>query len=723
MTEAKPGFLAQIKSYPSTFWVANTMEIFERMAWYGFYAVAALYLTGPVETGGLGFSSVERGQILAIVPFFLYIFPVITGALADRYGYKRMFIIAFAGMIVSYYLLGQAKTVPTFLLVFMLVAVAAAIFKPVVVGTVARVTNEGNSSTGFGIFYMMVNIGGFFGPLLAGAVRGLSWSYVFIACSAWAAINLVIVLLFYKDPTTEAGSRGARTFRKVIDDAVEVLGNLRFFIAVFVVLISLMIPGFQFPWFGWPQCWLFIGCWLLANVVWDLMLAKGSGISVSAGGTRRFPLLKRMHCSNWRFALFLLILSGFWTSFHQIFLSLPVYIRDYTDTRRMVDLGRAVFPGIDWLAAIEETQLLGEFDRLARQARALEPMAKEDSAEPPAPRGAEQVAALAGSWGLTDESLARLDELAVRLSAFGAKTPITAGDLMESARVMLQYKVRIQPEELGELLAAVPAAPQEITDEQVAVAVATVSKRLKEKGGGEFAGAERDELEDALRGLMSAGPFPAAAALEEACARLSRAERKILPEDLALGVRDLAYRSVIWARVDAGRQVNAEHIINFDAGAIVLFQVLISFLMARFHRFTTMIIGMLVAALGNVLYAVAGGTMLGPVGGLLWVVIAGILIFGVGGMMASPTSQEYVGRIAPRDKVATYMGYYFVAMALGHLFGGLLSGEMYARFAEKAGRPDLMWLFFGGLMAATAVIFVLYDRFVLPRKSTHEQAG
>jgi dipeptide/tripeptide permease len=115
--------------------------------------------------------------------------------------------------------------------------------------------------------------------------------------------------------------------------------------------------------------------------------------------------------------------------------------------------------------------------------------------------------------------------------------------------------------------------------------------------------------------------------------------------------------------------------------------------------------------------------MLGPLGGLLWVVVVGIVVFAIGEMMASPTSQEYVGRIAPRDKVATYMGYYFVAIALGNLFGGILSGEMYERLAREAQRPDLLWLFFGGLMAATAVVFILYNRFVLPKKAAASLTG
>jgi dipeptide/tripeptide permease len=78
----KPGM-----RFPRTFWVSNTLEIFERMAWYGFYAVSSLYITGPVAEGGLGFSDEDRGIIQAVVTFFLYLFPAVTGALADRFGF------------------------------------------------------------------------------------------------------------------------------------------------------------------------------------------------------------------------------------------------------------------------------------------------------------------------------------------------------------------------------------------------------------------------------------------------------------------------------------------------------------------------------------------------------------------------------------------------------------------------------------------------------------
>ena len=106
-------------------------------------------------------------------------------------------------------------------------------------------------------------------------------------------------------------------------------------------------------------------------------------------------------------------------------------------------------------------------------------------------------------------------------------------------------------------------------------------------------------------------------------------------------------------------------------------------------------------------------------GGSVWLVALALFIFAIGEMMASPTSQEYVGRIAPADKKALYMGYYFVAIALGNLFGGILSGELYGKLARDMQRPDLMWLTFGGLMLLTAVVFMIYNKFALPKDSAH----
>ncbi len=792
MSEApRPGFVAQIKSYPPTFWVSNTMEIFERMSWYGFFAVSSLYITGPVETGALGFTSEQRGQLQAIVPFFLYLLPVVTGALADRYGYKKMFIIAYSVMVISYYMLGQFTAFVTFMFAFMFVALGAALFKPVIVGTIARLTNESNSATAFGIFYMMVNIGGFFGPLITGAVRGDSWENVFLVCSGFSLLNLIIVSIFYREPTSEATSAQRRTLRKVFDDMVEVLGNLRFFITAFTVLIALLLANQGFDWFTWDHCLIFVPCWLAANFLYDIMLPKGSGLPARLGGMVRNPFLKRMHCSNWRFALFLLIMSGFWTSFQQIFITMPEYIRDFVDTKPMVNLGERVFSAfgkphwIDNLASIDEAEVLALFDGMVRRANGAEPMviqektplsanqlmakaakqrasiqrlledvetttaqqeyltsmlASLDEFDVSQPAAAEslldeydrrlgemdreaKIKALAVDPGLTPEDIQEIQALLAQINQPRATQPLEPVDIVDAARTILQYKVRITPVELGRLLAGVSSDIRDRSNEQLDQALKRINDRLRTIRQPAIVGTEAEVLKGELMSRLSTdGPLVPAEAVVELSERFSGDERLVAPEVLARGVRDLAYRPLIWKRVTEGRQVNAEHIINFDAGAIVLFQVLVSFMMARFHRFTTMIVGMIIAAIGISLPALAGGTMIGPVGGLLIVVIIGIVTFAFGEMMASPTSQEYVGRIAPPNKAALYMGYYFVAIALGNLFSGILSGQLYGKLARDMQRPDLMWLAFGGIMFATALVFMLYNWLALPRQAPQTMA-
>ncbi len=156
----------------------------------------------------------------------------------------------------------------------------------------------------------------------------------------------------------------------------------------------------------------------------------------------------------------------------------------------------------------------------------------------------------------------------------------------------------------------------------------------------------------------------------------------------------------------SGYQVNPEWLVNVDAACIVAFQVAISAVFARWKPFTTMIIGTIATSIG---------LALNVYGELGWMVVVALMVFSVGEMMASPKSQEYVARIAPKAKTAMYMGYYFVAMALGFLFSGILSGQLYGHYGRDVRDPETMWLIFGGIGLASAVALMLYDRFVVRR--------
>lgn len=311
------------------------MEIFERMAWYGFFAVSSLYITGSRATGGLGLSDEERGFLQGVVSFFLYLFPVVTGALADRYGFRKTLFVAYFLLAPGYYFLGQFGTFWSFFGAFMFVAVGAAVFKPVIIATVARSTNSKTAPIGFGIFYMMVNVGGFLGPVIAGVVRGWGWNYVFIMSSVWISLNF-IVLLFYKEPPGGDEAEQKKSFGQVMAGMVEVMGNGRFFITVFGTLVLLVLGS---KWVPWLTVLAMTGAWIGLNFVVDLILV----LTKKAGNG---GLLDRMRIGDWRFVLFLVLMSGFYSAFNQLFITLPLYIRDFTDTAPIFGLAVSAIHGI-----------------------------------------------------------------------------------------------------------------------------------------------------------------------------------------------------------------------------------------------------------------------------------------------------------------------------------------------------------------------------------------
>ena len=193
-----------MKSYNGGFWVASIMELFERWAWYGLFAVLALYLTGSTDDGGLGFTHTEKGQIMGIVTAILYLLPLFTGVLADKIGYKLSLIIAYGILISGYYTMGEVHSYTMVFIVFLWVAVGAAMFKPVASAIVTKNTDDSNSTLGFGIFYMMVNVGGFIGPAFSSTLRTqFGWKIIFLQAALVIAINLIILVFFYKEKGRE----------------------------------------------------------------------------------------------------------------------------------------------------------------------------------------------------------------------------------------------------------------------------------------------------------------------------------------------------------------------------------------------------------------------------------------------------------------------------------------------------------------------------------------
>ena len=274
------GTMKSRTSFPPVFWVANTIEVLERFAYYGIYFGFGIYMES------LGYSRGELGIVQSIFLLLSYTIPVISGTMADKYGFKKVLIIAYLAYLPAILLLIFTKSFSGIALTMLTIGLAAGIFKPLISGTVRAVTDRTNKTLGFGIFYAMVNVGGSFGPIVAGKLRAISWDYAFIAAAISIGFMLLITILFYKEPERE---EDGESLGEKMRDIITVLSDKKF--SLFLVLLGL---------FFWLPFWAFFNLCAIyvdANVDTAQLYVSLSGVlgvsfanffsQVDEDGTRR----------------------------------------------------------------------------------------------------------------------------------------------------------------------------------------------------------------------------------------------------------------------------------------------------------------------------------------------------------------------------------------------------------------------------------------------------
>lgn len=225
--------------FSRAFWVANSVELLERLAYYAVFIVITLYLSNV-----WGFSDIEAGIISGIFSATLYFLPTFAGAYADKIGFRSSIILAFALLTVGY---GGLGLLPTMLEsaglvsygmtatftgletsylrwsiapVLLLIVIGGAFIKAVISGTVARETTSENRARGYAIFYMMVNIGAFTGKTVVDPLRrsmgdeGLVYLNFFSA--SMTLLALIAVFFFYKSVKTEGKGKSFAEIGKAL---------------------------------------------------------------------------------------------------------------------------------------------------------------------------------------------------------------------------------------------------------------------------------------------------------------------------------------------------------------------------------------------------------------------------------------------------------------------------------------------------------------------------
>ena len=244
--------------FSKAFWVANTVELFERAAYYGVFIVITLYLSRI-----LGFNDIQAASIAGIFSACLYLLPTFAGALADKIGFRNSMLLAFTLLTCGY--LGLAvyptwlqsaglveySTTTTFtgllesnlqygiIPIMALIVCGGAFIKSVISGTVAKETTPETRAKGFSIFYAMVNIGAFSGKTIVKPLREALGNEGLITLNYFSAsmtfLALLAIWFFYK---SAQHSGEGKTFGQIWNALIKVCSNGR------LITLIIIITGF-----------------------------------------------------------------------------------------------------------------------------------------------------------------------------------------------------------------------------------------------------------------------------------------------------------------------------------------------------------------------------------------------------------------------------------------------------------------------------------------------
>jgi POT family proton-dependent oligopeptide transporter len=238
----KTSFKMQMKSgFQPTFWVANGMELFERLAYYGQATILSVFLRDHLK-----FDELEAGQLSSIFGGLIYFLPIFAGALADKFGFKKAFSFAFFILAIGYFLIGSTGitafagwysdtnlfVILSFILIF--TAIGGAFIKPSVLGTVALTTTSESKSLGYAIYYWLVNMGAALGPLLAYLVRdSIGIEFVYLVSALSCALMFLVTLFFFKEPQAKLDEQ-RDTLLQVFKNLWTVVKNIKFMIFLLI---------------------------------------------------------------------------------------------------------------------------------------------------------------------------------------------------------------------------------------------------------------------------------------------------------------------------------------------------------------------------------------------------------------------------------------------------------------------------------------------------------
>jgi dipeptide/tripeptide permease len=145
---------------------------------------------------------------------------------------------------------------------------------------------------------------------------------------------------------------------------------------------------------------------------------------------------------------------------------------------------------------------------------------------------------------------------------------------------------------------------------------------------------------------------------------------------------------------------------------VIALQMAMSFLTQKIPAFRAITIGTLLSGLAWLILIVHPTVPM---------VILTLFAVSLGEIMQSPRYYEYISRLAPPGQQGTYMGFAFLPIGIGSLIGGWFGGLLIHHFGEVMHRPALIWWTVSGVGVGTAVLLLIYDRYLRTAGVTRTQ--
>ena len=264
----------EIGGHPAGLYVLFGAEMWERFSYYGMRALLVLYLTRHIHL-----DRKDALDIYAIYTGLVYLTPLLGGFLADKVlGQRKAILIGGIVMAMGHFAMAFE---PLLELALGLLILGNGFFKPNISTMVGQLYPQGDARRdgAYTIFYMGINLGAFFSPLVCGTLgEKFGWHYGFGAAGVGMVLGLISFVAFQRQlvggyPPSRDGSGGKG------------LGVMDW---VHVILISLACLAFAYGAIeAWPAIrpfkpYLFYASGALATVAIGYFLAK---IAVPATAT------------------------------------------------------------------------------------------------------------------------------------------------------------------------------------------------------------------------------------------------------------------------------------------------------------------------------------------------------------------------------------------------------------------------------------------------------